>query len=110
MPMPLVEPVVGCDAEVEGDVAVVDGAVVDVDGDVTDVAGTEVAGAELPGIVPSDPVDDCAVEEEDRRAELSLAPVLWLELPELTSNKIKPNKSKKSTPMHTISNMEWLSL
>ena len=51
MPIPLVEPVVGCVAEVEGDVT-------DVDGGVTDVGGTEVGGAELLGIVPVDPVDD----------------------------------------------------
>ena len=51
MPIPLVEPVVGCVAEVEGEVT-------DVDGEVADVGGTEVAGAELLGIVPVESVDD----------------------------------------------------
>lgn len=93
MPMPLVEP------EVEGCVAMVDGGVTDVD-------GTEVAGAELPGIVPVDSVDGWVTTEEDGTEELLLAPVPSLELPEFTSTEIKHNKSKKSTPMPTIINVE----
>ena len=77
------------------------------EGGTEDVGGAEVVGAELLGVDAVDCADVC--EEEDAGSEeLPLVPLPVF--PELNSTRINPSKSKKSTPILTISRMVRLSL